>query len=152
MVIVEPQAEQGGVRRHRRSTWMSAVPLLSIVVLAYVAFAAGGADFNLPRFSPVLPSGGAWQITLGDGLLALALFVLFFEILKLTRTGGNSVVDHALSLIVFVICLILFLIWPLAATSVFFLITLTTLIDVIAGFSVTIRAARRDYSVGRGDN
>jgi hypothetical protein len=28
---------------------------------------------------------------------------------------------------------------------------LTTLIDVIAGFSVTIRAARRDYSVG-GDN
>ena len=131
---------------------MSAVPLLSIIVLAYVAFAAGGADFNLPRFSPVLPSGGAWQITLGDGLLALALFVLFFEILKSTRTGGNSVVDHALSLIVFVICLILFLIWPLAATSVFFLITLTTLIDVIAGFSVTIRAARRDYSVGGGDN
>ncbi|MGZ5916755.1 MAG: hypothetical protein ACXWJ4_05440 [Methyloceanibacter sp.] len=89
MVIVEPQAEQGGVRRHRRSTWMSAVPLLSIIVLAYVAFAAGGADFNLPRFSPVLPSGGAWQITLGDGLLALALFVLFFEILKSTRTGGK---------------------------------------------------------------
>jgi hypothetical protein len=88
----------------------------------------------------------------GDGLLALALFVLFFEILKLTRTGGNSVVDHALSLIVFILCLILFLIWPLAATSVFFFITLTTLIDVIAGFSVTIRAARRDYSVGRDDN
>jgi hypothetical protein len=151
MVIVEPQAEQGGTRR-RRSTWMSAVPLLSIIVLAYVAFATGGADFTLPRFSPVLPSGGTWQITLGDGLLALALFVLFIEILKSTRTGGNSVVDHALSLIVFAICLILFLIWPLAATSVFFLITLTTLIDVIAGFSVTIRAARRDYSVGGGDN
>jgi hypothetical protein len=28
------------------------------------------------------------------------------------------------------------------------LIMLTTLIDVIAGFSVTIRSARRDYSVG----
>ena len=34
----------------------------------------------------------------------------------------------------------------------FFLITLTTLIDVIAGFSVTIRFARRDYSVGGGDS
>jgi hypothetical protein len=84
-------------------------------------------------------------------VLAVALFVLFFEILKSTRTGGNSVVDHALSMIVFVVCLILFLIWPPAATSLFFLIMLTSLIDVIAGFSVTIRAARRDYTVG-GDN
>lgn len=150
MVMVDG-AEEKAVRRYRRSNWMSAVPLLSIIVLAYVAFAAGGADFTLPRFSPVMPSGGTWQITLGDGLLALALFVLFFEILKSTRTGGNSVVDHALSMIVFVVCLILFLVWPPAATSLFFLITLTTLIDVIAGFSVTIRAARRDYSVG-GDS
>jgi len=31
------------------------------------------------------------------------------------------------------------------------LITIIALIDVVAGFSVTIRAARRDYSVG-GDN
>jgi hypothetical protein len=28
------------------------------------------------------------------------------------------------------------------------LITIIALIDVVAGFSVTIRAARRDYSVG----
>ena len=98
-----------------------------------------------------MPSGGVWKITLGDMVLAFSLFVLFFEILKSTRTGGNSVVDHALSMIVFVVCLILFLIWPPAATSLFFLIMLTNLIDVIAGFSVTIRATRRDYSVG-GDN
>ena len=74
--------------------------------------------------------------------------MLFFEVLKSTRTGGNSVVDHALSMIVFVVCLILFLVWPPAATSLFFLIMLTTLVDVIAGFSVTIRWARRDYAVG----
>ena len=92
--------------------------------------------------------GGEWRISLGDMMLAFSLFVLFFEILKSTRTGGNSVVDHALSMIVFVVCLILFLVWPPAATSLFFLIMLTTLIDVIAGFSVTIRSARRDYSVG----
>ena len=59
-----------------------------------------------------MPSGGEWQISLGDMMLAFSLFVLFFEILKSTRTGGNSVVDHALSMIVFVVCLILFLIWP----------------------------------------
>ena len=100
------------------------------------------------RFTVSMPSGGEWQISLGDMMLAFSLFVLFFEILKSTRTGGNSVVDHALSMIVFVVCLILFLIWPPAGTSLFFLIMLTTLIDVIAGFSVTIRSARRDYSVG----
>ena len=149
MAIVEP--EERGVRRYRRHSWISAVPLLAFVVIAYVAFASGGADFALTRLTVAMPSGGMWTITLGDMVLSVALFVLFFEILKSTRTGGNSVVDHALSMIVFVVCLILFLIWPPAATSLFFLVMLTSLIDVIAGFSVTIRAARRDYSVG-GDN
>ena len=146
MAIVEP--EERGVRRYRPHSWISAVPLLAFVVIAYVAFASGGADFALTRFTVAMPSGGMWTITLGDMVLGVALFVLFFEILKLTRTGGNSVVDHSLSMIVFVVCLILFLIWPPAATSLFFLIMLTSLIDVIAGFSVTIRSARRDYSVG----
>jgi hypothetical protein len=50
-------------------------------------------------------------------------------------------------MIVFIACLILFLVWQPAATSLFFLITVISLIDVIAGFSVTIRSARRDYSI-----
>lgn len=149
MVIVEP--EERVVRHYRRTSWFSSVPLLAFVVIAYVAFAAGGADFTLTRFTVPMPSGGVWNISLGDMMLAFSLFVLFFEVLKSTRTGGNSVVDHALSMMVFVACLILFLVWPLAGTSLFFLIMLTTLVDVIAGFSVTIRSARRDYSVG-GEN
>jgi hypothetical protein len=149
MVIVEP--EERVVRHYRRTSWLSSVPLLAFVVIAYVAFAAGGADFTLTRFTVPMPSGAVWNISLGDMMLAFSLFVLFFEVLKSTRTGGNSVVDHALSMMVFVACLILFLVWPLAGTSLFFLIMLTTLVDVIAGFSVTIRSARRDYSVG-GEN
>jgi len=146
MVIAEP--EERAVRHYRRTSWISSVPLLAFVVMAYAAFAAAGADFVLTRFSVAMPSGEVWQITLGDMMLAFSLFVLFFEILKSTRTGGNSVVDHALSMIVFVACLILFLVWPPAATSLFFLIMLTSLIDVVAGFSVTLRSARRDYAVG----
>jgi hypothetical protein len=146
MVIVEP-TEEREVRRHRRASWLSAIPMLGVVVLLYVILAEGGCDFALTRFTVSMPSGGQWQISVADMLLAFSLFVLFFEILKSTRTGGNSVVDHALSMIVFVVCLILFLVWDKAATSLFFLITLTTLLDVIAGFSVTIRSARRDYSV-----
>jgi hypothetical protein len=149
MVIVEP--EERVVRHYRRTNWLSSIPLLAFVIIAYVAFAAGGADFTLTRFTVPMPSGAVWNISLGDMMLAFSLFVLFFEVLKSTRTGGNSVVDHALSMMVFVACLILFLVWPLAGTSLFFLIMLTTLVDVIAGFSVTIRSARRDYSVG-GEN
>ena len=149
MVIVEP--EERVVRQYRRTSWLSSVPLLAVVVIAYVAFAAGGADFTLTRFTVPMPSGAVWNISLGDMMLAFSLFVLFFEVLKSTRTGGNSVVDHALSMMVFVACLILFLVWPPASTSLFFLIMLTSLVDVIAGFSVTIRSARRDYSVG-GEN
>ena len=127
---------------------MAAVPLLVIPVLAYVTFAGAGADFGTSRLTVTLPSLGLWQIALGDILLAVGLGLLFFEIVKATRTGGASVVDHAFSMMVFVACLILFLIWDRAATSTFFLLMLMSMIDVIAGFSVTISAARRDYSVG----
>ena len=46
MVIVEP--EERVVRHYRRTSWLSSVPLLAFVVMAYVAFASGGADFALP--------------------------------------------------------------------------------------------------------
>ncbi|RMF04526.1 MAG: hypothetical protein D6773_06310 [Alphaproteobacteria bacterium] len=95
-------------------------------------------------------SGALWSFTLSDLIIAGTLFLLFIEILKATRTGGNSLVDHGLSTVVFIVCLIEFLIVPQAATSLFFFITLIALIDVIAGFSVTIRAARRDFAVGPG--
>jgi hypothetical protein len=149
MVMTEPGPEGKIARRRERRSWMSAMPLLVIPLLAYVAFAGAGADFSASRFPITLPSAGVWQLTLGDILLAMGLFLLFFEILKATRTGGNSVVDHALSMIVFVVCLILFLIWDRAATSTFFLLMVMALIDVIGGFSVTITAARRDYSADR---
>lgn len=148
MVVVEPPPEERIVRQYHPHGWLPSIPLLAFVVLAYAAFAWGGADFALTRFTVSMPSGAVWDITLSDMLLTAALIVLFFEVLKSTRTGGNSVVDHALSMIVFVVALILFLIWPPASTSLFFLITFICLIDVMAGFSVTIRAARRDYSVG----
>lgn len=145
---MEPTPEPKVHHRHFLHPWLSTIPLLAFVVLAYAILAMLGVDFSLPRFSVTLPSGGIWNISFGDILLVVALLLLFLEVLKSTRTGGSSVVDHALSMMVFIICIILFLVWDRAATSLFFLITLTALIDVIAGFSVTIRAARRDYGIG----
>jgi len=144
-VSMEPEPEGKAVHRRARRSWISSLPLLVIPLLAYVGFAGAGADFATSRFDVNLPSGGVWHIALGDILLVVGLGLLFFEILKATRTGGASIIDHALSMIVFVACLILFLIWDRAATSTFFLLMLMGMIDLIAGFSVTINAARRDY-------
>lgn len=125
------------------------LPWIALSVIAYnaIVFLTGTPFSSIVLQVPML-SGAAWALTLGDLMVAGTLFLLFIEILKATRTGGNSLVDHALSTIVFIICIIEFLVVPEAATSLFFVITLVALIDVIAGFSVTIRAARRDFTVG----
>ncbi len=60
-------------------------------------------------------------------------------------------VDHGLSMVVFILCLIAFLMVPQAQTSVFFFIMVAALIDVVAGFMIGIRTARRDLNIG-GNN
>jgi hypothetical protein len=106
--------------------------------------------FDSELFSIGMISEAQWVFTLGDLVTTITLVLLFVELIKATRTGGSSIVDHALSTILFVFCLIEFLLVPIAATSVFFFILIVTLIDVIAGFSITIRAARRDFGFAGG--
>ncbi|MEL6737106.1 MAG: hypothetical protein AAFO98_14785, partial [Pseudomonadota bacterium] len=95
-------------------------------------------------------SGAVWTMTLGDVMIALGLFLLFFEILKATRFSTLSIVDHLLSTLVLIAFIVEFLLVSGAATSVFFLLMLITLVDVLAGFSVSIRTASRDVSLGGG--
>jgi len=126
---------------------LRAIPLLSIVVILYFA----GAIFNPELFDDylmnlTLPSGDEWKISSGTILVAIGMFLLYLEILKATKTSSGSIIDHGLSTFLFIVCLICFLILPKAGTSTFFLITLMTLLDVIAGFTVSITAARRDFS------
>ena len=99
-------------------------------------------------FSVGMMSGARWSFTWGDLILLVTLVVLFAEILKATYTSTASLVDHGLSMLVFVLALIAFLLVPQAATSVFFLIMIALLIDVIAGFTIGIRVARRDIGFG----
>jgi hypothetical protein len=102
-------------------------------------------------FSVPMMSGASWTFTWGDFILIVTLTVLFIEILKATYTSTASLVDHGLSMVVFIAALIEFLMVPQAATSVFFLILVALLIDVIAGFTIGIRVAKRDIGFGSGD-
>jgi hypothetical protein len=76
--------------------------------------------------------------------------VLFAELVKATYTSSISLVDHGLSMVVFVGALVEFLVVGAAATSVFFLILTSSMIDVVAGFTIGIRVARRDLTIGAG--
>ena len=71
--------------------------------------------------------------------------LLYLEIFKATRTGHASIIDHVLSLLVFVVALVEFVIAPRFGHQAFLAIVLMMLIDVIAGFTVTISGARRDF-------
>ena len=116
------------------------VPLLSIVVVAYF-----GVAFSAPS---ALVSPALWMLTTGDFLVAVGLVLLYLEILKSVRTSIASVIDHGLSLALFALCLVMFIVLPQAGTGTFFLIMVMTLLDVIAGFTVTLAASRRSVDIG----
>ncbi len=92
-------------------------------------------------------SGADWNMSAGDLLIAFAALLLFGEMLKATRIGVRTVVDHGLSLILFLGMLVEFLLVPQASTSTFFLLLVLSFIDVLGGFAVTLRTAQRDLTV-----
>ena len=138
-----------------------ALPLLLIPVVLYnivvlwgasgqVGLAAADEILRDPVFSLPMTSGATWSVGVGDLILFLALILLFFELLKSTSSQKVAIVNHALSLVVFVVCLVEFLLIRGFATSTFFLILTMVMLDVLAGFIVTILAARRDMDFGSG--
>jgi hypothetical protein len=125
-------------------------PLLILVLAAYnaIVFFTQLSPANA-LFAIALPSKDALGISLGGLLVALGLLLLYVEIVKATRTSTVAVVDHVLSMAVFIVALLELLLLKGFGTLTFFLITLMTFIDVIAGFTVTIQGARRDFGVDR---
>ncbi|HMQ13397.1 MAG TPA: hypothetical protein PKD21_08120 [Candidatus Competibacter phosphatis] len=124
---------------------MASFPLLAIVVAAYTALALvapgwlNGVVFVLP-----LLSGSTLPFQGGDLLLVVGLLLLCVEVYRATSSSTAAILNHVLSLVVFIVALIDLLVMPRMANMTFFLIVLMTLSDVIAGFTVTISTARRD--------
>ena len=130
------------------------VPLMIVPFIAYNLVILGfvGGTSADPWTSGVLTipmlSGATWLMDLGDLMITLGLFLLFFEILKATRIGADTIIDHLLSTLVFIAYLIEFLMVGDAAHSVFFILMAITFVDVVAGFTVSIRSATRDVTYG----
>jgi len=124
------------------------LPFIIYNLVAFLIFGGQPGGWTNGLFIIPMVSGTPWAITAGDFLLVVGIVCLFIEVLKSTRSGRSSIVEHMLSMVVFVAYLIEFLLVGAAASSVFFLLMVMTLIDVVAGFTVSITSAGRDVTMG----
>jgi hypothetical protein len=124
-------------------------PLLLVPFAIYniIAFVMPSVSWTGPLTTVHMMSGGDWSMSVGDMLIVLAIFLLFGEMMKSTRIGIRTVVDHGLSLILFLAIMAEFLLVKQAATGTFFLLLIISLIDVMGGFAITLRSAQRDLTV-----
>lgn len=105
---------------------------------------------NSTMFSLTMFSGDKWNVSFGDIFLILCLFLLFVETIKSTRTDAAAIVNHGLSMVVAIVCIILFITTNGFSNTVFLLLTMMQILDVIAGFTVTIVGAKRDFGASPG--
>jgi len=130
------------------------LPLIFVMIIVYWVLLAGVgvAEFDTfldrDRLQILMASGDKWGYSTSDLLLTFTLFALFFEIVKATSTDSKSIMNHGLSMVVFVVALVLFITVPGFATSTFFLMTMMAMVDVVGGFIISIVTARRDIGVG----
>ena len=133
---------------------LRAIPLIVIAFIIYnVVVLLGGnvpADDILrkPLFSIPMVSGARWVFSMGDLIILMTMLLLFVELIKSTYTATHQMVDHGLSMLVFIACLVEFLLVRQATSSVFFFIMTAALVDVVAGALIGIRTARRDLNIG----
>jgi hypothetical protein len=125
------------------------LPFLGIAVIVYLAGVLAGLPLAGILFALPLPSGSVLAFSFGDAVLLLGLALFFVELLLSTRPTQGALLNHALSMALFIACGLLFLLVAACGTSVFFLLTVLTLIDVISGYSISIITARRDLTLGQ---
>jgi hypothetical protein len=147
--VIVPPATAAGLRR-RRGPFIPpllVIPFLLFNSLGFTMFGGQPAGWAQQLFQVRMVSGTEWSLTWGDLMLVIGLICLFFEVLKSTNTGRSSLIEHMLSTALFIIFLVEFILAGVAASSVFFLLMAMSLVDVVAGFSISITGAGRDVTM-----
>lgn len=152
-------AGRRGTGTNRLKFFSDLFPYLLVPVLVYnfaALFADGGAPDGVPALRAVMDapgmivpmlSGVGLEVTWGDLLVIFATIFLFVEVVKSTSTSHTAIINHILSMVLFVFCLIEFLLFASFATGTFFILTCMVLVDALAGMVVSIMSARRDFGV-----
>lgn len=129
---------------------LAAIPLtlIPLIVFNVIGFAVGGDPWAAEIFTLTMVSGVQWTMTLGDLMIVLAILILFLEIVRAARPGPNTIYNHIVSTVVLVVFIVEFIVVAAAANSLFFILTVIALFDVVAGFTISIRTATRDIAFG----
>jgi len=124
------------------------IPLLIIPFAVYnmLAFLLA-IDWSKQTGSIQMVSGAQRSVSYGEILIGASILVLFFELLKATRLTTRTIVDHTLSTVLFIGMIIEFLLVQKCATGTFFLLLIISFVDVVGGFTISIRAAQRDVNI-----
>ena len=127
-------------------------PLLLIPFAVYnmIAFLTPGVSWTTAVATIHMMSGQDWVLTWEDLLIAFAILLLAVEIMKSTRMGMRSIIDHVLAMALFIAMLVEFLLVRQAGTSTFFLLMMISLVDVLVGFIVSIRSSQRQVEIQTG--
>ncbi len=125
--------------------------LLPFVLYHMVAFLLQ-MELGTVVFSAPLLSGRSMPVSIGDLLVLLGVLLLYIEILKATRISSKAIVDHVLSFFLFIGMVVEFIVVQKAATSTFMMLIALSFVDVIGGFTITIRTAQRDIALDRPEN
>jgi hypothetical protein len=131
--------------------FLIAFPLL---LVPFVLYNMAVFLFDLPISHEIatipLPSGRSMPVSLGDALMALAIFLLYLEVLKAARFASKGAMDHVLAFLLVVGMGAELALVPQAQTSTFLLLTVLAFVDLLIGISVGPRE-HRDISFEDGD-
>lgn len=123
-------------------------PMLALGVIAYNIVALVGSEdvLQATMFTIEVASGDEWEVRVADLFEVISLSLLFVELIRATATDQSAIVNHVLSMALFVVALVEFLLVRHFGNSTFFLLLVMLLLDVVAGFTITIIASRRDFA------
>jgi len=122
------------------------IPFAIYNIVAFI-FRLPGDNWTTPVTTVHMMSGQDWVLTWEDVLIAFTILLLAVEIIKSTRIGMRTIIDHMLAMLLFIAMLVEFLLVPRAGTSTFFLLTMIAVVDVLVGFTVSVRSSQRQVEI-----
>ena len=96
-----------------------------------------------------LLSGAQFGIRYNELFIIVMLGMLLVEIIKASNVSHESTwLEHMFSTVVFIAFIVTFLTWDKAGNATFLTLTCMAGIDVLAGWTISYRAALRDVALG----
>ena len=98
-----------------------------------------------------LPSGAIWRMANGDIFICIVMVSIFLEIVRQASGEITKPQTHMMSLAVFVVSLVEFLLVKAFGNSFFFIFLLASFVDFVVTWMSTMIRARRDIRLTGGD-